>query len=165
VLKFQRSTKTKDAGFSLIEMLVASAIFAIAAAVAFILYTAAQKSYKAGENFTDQQQSTRVAFDRMISDIRLAGFNTNPDGDNTRVDEQVEGAWDTAVTIRGDFDFEDPTASVTPEASLTGATYNVVSTGNDEIVTYALAKPGNTGPTGPDTLTLTLDPDKPRSKG
>jgi prepilin-type N-terminal cleavage/methylation domain-containing protein len=148
-------------GFSLIEMMVASAIFAIAAAVAFILYSAAQKSYKSGENVTDQQQSTRVAFDRMISDIRLAGFNTNPDGDSTRIDEQVEGAWDTAVTVRGDFDFEDPAASVSPEAALPGAAYSVVSTGNDEIVTYVLAKPG---PVGAETLTFRLDPDKPRIK-
>ena len=158
----QRQSGRQDAtGFSLIEMLVASAIFAIAAAVAFILYSAAQKSYKAGENVTDQQQSTRVAFDRMVSDIRLAGFNTNPDGDASRVDEQVEGAWDTAITIRGDFDFEDPAANTTPEAALAGIQYNVVSTGNDEIVTYVLAKPG---PVGPDTLTLRLDPDRPRAK-
>jgi prepilin-type N-terminal cleavage/methylation domain-containing protein len=150
-----------DRGFSLIEMLVASAIFAIAAAVAFILYTSAQKSYKAGENFTNQQQATRVAFDRMISDLRLAGFNTNPDGDTTRVDEQIEGAWDTAVTLRGDFDFEDPTASQTPESSLAGSVYNTVSTGNDEIVTYVLAKPGlaSTG-----TMDLWVDADKPRVK-
>src|SRR5262245_149517 len=155
------SERTCERGFSLIEMMVASAIFAIAAAVAFILYSAAQKSYKAGENFTDQQQATRVAFDRMVSDIRLAGFNTNPDGDNTRIDEQVEGVWDTAITIRGDFDFEDPAASVTPESALPGSSYNVVSTGNDEIVTYVLAKPG---PVGSDTLTLRLDADKPRTK-
>jgi prepilin-type N-terminal cleavage/methylation domain-containing protein len=160
----RRTPRRNDNGFTLIEMMIAAAIFSIVAAVVFIFYTAAQKSYKAGENFTDQQQATRVAFDRMLSDIRLAGFNTNPDGDSSRVDEQVEGAWDTAVTIRGDFDFEDPTASTTPETTLKGAVYNVVSTGNDEIVTYALAKPGNSGPTGPDTLTLTLDPDKPRSK-
>ncbi len=155
-------SEPRDArGFSLIEMMVASAIFAIAAAVAFILYSAAQKSYKAGENFTDQQQSTRVAFDRMISDIRLAGFNTNPDGDASRIDEQIEGMWDTAITIRGDFDFEDPAASVSPESSLPGTNYNVVSTGNDEIVTYVLAKPG---PVGSDTLTLRVDPDRPRAK-
>ncbi|HXH27581.1 MAG TPA: prepilin-type N-terminal cleavage/methylation domain-containing protein, partial [Candidatus Polarisedimenticolia bacterium] len=151
-------------GFSLAEMLVATAIFAVAALVAMLLYSAAQKSYKAGENFTDQQQSTRVAFDRMLSDIRLAGFNTNPDGDASRVDEQVEGAWDTAVTVRGDFDFEDPTASTTPETTLKGTVYNVVSTGNDEIVTYALAKPGPSGPTGSGTLTLLLDASKPRTK-
>jgi prepilin-type N-terminal cleavage/methylation domain-containing protein len=161
VLRLGGSGRRDGSGFSLIEMLVASAVFAIAAAVAFILYSAAQKSYKSGENFTDQQQATRVAFDRMISDIRLAGFNYNPDGDTTRIDEQIEGAWDTAVTVRGDFDFEDPAASVSPESALPGTSYDVVSTGNDEIVTYALAKPG---PTGPATLTLRLDPDKPRSK-
>jgi hypothetical protein len=141
-------------------MLVATAIFAVAAAVAFILYDAAQKSYKIGENLSDQQQATRVAFDRMVSDLRLAGFNYNPDGDTTRVDEQVEGAWDTAVTIRGDFDFEDPTASATPETALAGANYEIVSTGNDEIVTYALAK---SGASGPDSLVMRLDPDRPRA--
>ena len=148
-------------GFSLIEMVVATAIFALAASVAFILYTAAQKSYKAGENSSDQQQSTRVAFDRMISDVRLAGLNTNPDGDTTRVDEQIEGAWDTAVTVRGDFDREDPVASLSPESALAGTVYNSVSTGNDEIVTYVLSKPGLTS-TG--TLDLWLDVDKPRVK-
>ena len=156
-----QSKRKSERGFSLVEMMVASAIFAIAAAVAFILYSAAQKSYKAGENSTDQQQATRVAFDRMISDIRLAGFNTNPDGDTTRIDEQIEGMWDTAITIRGDFDFEDPAASVSPESLLAGSNYNVVSTGNDEIVTYVLAKPG---PVGADTLTMRFDPDRPRSK-
>ena len=161
VLSHRTIEKQDGRGFSLIEMMVASAIFAIAAAVAFILYSAAQKSYKSGENVTDQQQSTRVAFDRMISDIRLAGFNTNPDGDSTRIDEQVEGAWDTAVMVRGDFDFEDPAAAVSPEAALPGAAYSVVSTGNDEIVTYMLAKPG---PVGAETLTVRLDPDKPRTK-
>ena len=149
------------AGYTLIEMLLASAIFAIVAAVVFIFYTAAQKSYKAGGNSSDQQQATRVAFDRMIADLRLAGYNTNPDGDAARVDEQVEGAWDTAVTVRADYDFEDPTARVTPESSLPGTVYNVVPTGNDEIVTYVLAKPG---PTGPDTLTLQLDTDRPRTR-
>ncbi len=153
--------KRSSEGFTLIEMLVASAVFAIAAAVAFILYTAAQKTYKMGENLTDQQQTTRVAFDRMISDLRLAGFNYNPDGDKTRVDEQIEGAWDTAVTIRGDFDFEDPAASITPESTLPGSAYAVVSTGNDEIVTYVLSKPGVSGP---DDLVLEMDVDKPRTK-
>src|SRR6185503_5322739 len=79
----------------------------------------------------------------------------------SRVDEQVEGAWDTAVTIRGDFDFEDPALRSNPEAALPGTVYNVVPTGNDEIVTYVLAKPG---PSGPDSLTLRIDADRPRTK-
>ncbi|HZN02847.1 MAG TPA: prepilin-type N-terminal cleavage/methylation domain-containing protein, partial [Candidatus Polarisedimenticolia bacterium] len=157
----RQDPRNREHGFSLVEMLVASAVFAIVAAVVFIFYTAAQKSYKSGENFSEQQQSTRVAFDRMISDMRLAGFNTNPDGDATRVDEQIEGAWDTAVTIRGDFDFEDTSANASPEAALPGAVYNVVSTGNDEIVTYVLAKPG---PVGSDSLTIRVDANRPRVK-
>src|SRR5215813_6740959 len=113
-------------------MLVASAIFAIVAAVTFLFFSGAQRSFKSGSNFVEQQQATRVAFDRMLGDLRLAGFNTNPDGD----------------AIRGDFDFEDPALRSNPEALLPGTVYNVVPTGNDEIVTYVLAKPG---PAGPDT--------------
>jgi prepilin-type N-terminal cleavage/methylation domain-containing protein len=147
-------------GFSLIELMLASAIFAVAAAVAFVLYGAMTKSYREGENDTDRQQTTRVAFGRVISDVRLAGFNTHPDGDAGRTDEQIEGMWDTAITIRGDFDVEDPVASTTPESSLAGPDEDVVSTGNDEIVTYVLAGPGQAGA---DSLTLRLDPDRPRS--
>ncbi|HEV8200315.1 MAG TPA: prepilin-type N-terminal cleavage/methylation domain-containing protein, partial [Candidatus Polarisedimenticolia bacterium] len=62
----QQERSSGERGFSLIELLVASAIFAIVAAIVFIFYSAAQKSYKNGENFSEQQQSTRVAFDRMV---------------------------------------------------------------------------------------------------
>jgi len=136
-------------------MMIASAIFAIAAAVAFILYTAAQKSYKAGQNFTDQQQNTRAAFDRVLSDIRNAGYNYNPDGSKARTDEQIEAAYDTAIVLRADLDFEDSTLSAAPESSIKGV-FNTVSTGNDEIVAYVLAKPNWTGGS---TLTFNADVD------
>ncbi|MGH2651485.1 MAG: PilW family protein, partial [Actinomycetota bacterium] len=140
----------RERGFTLVEILVAMTIFAIAVGVAFVLYNAAQGSYREGEQFTEQQQNTRIGFDRIVADLRLAGFNYNPDGDVTRPDEQIEGAWDTAVTVRGDFDFEitpadDPNDNnVTPEAALKGS-FNTVTTGNSEIVTFALGKPDGTG--------------------
>ena len=68
----------RDHGFSLVEILVATAVFAIAVGVAFTLYNAAQSSYKDAEEFTSQQQNTRVAFDKIVSDLRMAGFNYNP---------------------------------------------------------------------------------------
>lgn len=132
-------------GMSLAEVLVAMTVFVIAAAVALILYNALSQSYKRGDNAADVQQNTRMAFERLVTDTRMAGFNYNPDGNGDRPDEQFEGAWDTAITFRGDFDIDDPTASITPEAALAGGSENVVSTGNDEIVTYALAKPDGTG--------------------
>src|SRR5881296_3304567 len=74
--------------------------------------------------------------------------------------EQIEGAWDTAVAFRADLDFGDPVKETVPELSLAPPNYRVVSTGNDEIVTYALAKPG---PSGPGVLVFRLDADHPRS--
>jgi hypothetical protein len=130
---------------SLAELLVAMTVFVVAAAVALILYNALTRSYKLGDNAADVQQNTRIAFENLVTDVRMMGFNFNPDG-ATRPDEQLEGAWDTAITLRGDFDFDDPTKNTTPEVALAagGSPYNIVSVGNDEIVTYVLAKPGAT---------------------
>lgn len=136
------------AGFTLAEVLVAVAVFAVVSAIALTLYQQLQKSFKSGENAASQQQNTRIAFDRLIADLRMAGFNYNPDGDGSRPDEQIEGMWQNALTIRGDFDFE-TTDATTPESTLGGAgmTFGIVSTANDEIVTYALGKPSGIGGT------------------
>ena len=151
----------REAGFTLAEMLIAMAIFIIAATVAFLLYDNAQRSFKQGEELTEQQQVTRVAFEKMVADLRMAGFNYNPTGNPTVTDEQIEGAWSTAVTLRGDFDAEDATASATPETTLaTGSPFSIVSIGNDEIVTYVLAK--DAGNLGGNTLTFFADKSSPR---
>jgi len=147
-------------GFSLAEVLVACAVFAIVVAIAFTLYSNAAHSYQLGEQLTTEQQNLRTAFDRMLTELRLAGFNTNPDGNDTRPDQQLEGAWDTAITFRADLDFgKEPDSSI-PEVSLAQPNHPV-SIGNDEIVTYVLAKQG---PEGPESLTLLLDADRPRSR-
>ena len=117
-----------SAGFGLAEMLVAAAVFAMVVAVALALYSGAAKSYRIGEQLTAEQQNVRTAFDRMTSEIRLAGLNTNPDGDPNRTDEQIEGAWDTAVTFRADLDFGDPVKETVPELSLAPPNYRIVST-------------------------------------
>lgn len=147
-------------GFGLIEMLLATAIFAVVGAVALLFHAAASRSFAMAITLTDQQQSTRVAFNRVTSDLLMAGFNADPDGDPTRTDEAIEGAWDTALTFRADFDSLDPAESSSPEEALAGTAYGAVTTGNDEIVTYALAK---SGPAGPDLLGLRLEADRPRS--
>ena len=124
-------------GFSLVEVTMAFAIFLVASMAAYGLYVMGTKSFRKAEQATDLQQNTRSGFDRMIREIRLAGFNHNADGSPARPDEQIEGAWDTAVTFRADFDADDPSTNTVPETALTGS-FNVVTTGNDEIVTYAL---------------------------
>ncbi|MEW5806003.1 MAG: prepilin-type N-terminal cleavage/methylation domain-containing protein [Acidobacteriota bacterium] len=133
-----------EKGLTLTEILVATTIFVIAAAVAFVIYNLSRESFKKGEMAADQQQSTRVAFDELCTDLRLAGYNTNPMGSPVLPDEQIEGAWDTTITVRGDYDHEDPSLNSTPESSL-AVTFSTITTGNDEIVTYALGKEGWTG--------------------
>lgn len=149
-----KTRRISEFGMSLIEVLVATAVLAIAIVIALVVYDAARKSFKRGENATEQQEAVRIAYDRMTSDLRMLGYNVNPDGDPNRPDEQLEVALDHAIIFRGDFDAEDPTLKNTPEAALAGGAFNVVSTGNDEIVGYVLSNPNGTGP---DTITFKAD--------
>ena len=151
-----------ERGLSLIEVLVATAVLSLAVVVALALYDGSRKAFARGENATEQQESVRVAFDLMTSDIRMLGLNVNSDGDLNRPDEQLEGALDHAVIIRADFDRADPAARLTPETALAGGAFHTVSTGNVEIVAYVLSKPDGTGP---DTITFAADVKEPRRDG
>jgi len=130
---------------SLIEVLVATAILALAVIVALVVYDGSRKAFKKGENATEQQEAVRIAYDRLTADLRMLGYNVNPDGNPNRPDEQLEGALDHAVVFRGDFDINDA-ASTVPESTLDNGAFPSVSTGNDEIVAYVLSKPDGTGP-------------------
>jgi prepilin-type N-terminal cleavage/methylation domain-containing protein len=155
-------TRTKnERGMSLIEVLVATVVLAIAIIISLTVYDAARKSFKKGENATEQQEATRIAYDRLTADLRMLGYNTNPDGAANRPDEQLEVALDHAIIFRGDFDAEDSTLNVDHETALAGGAFNVISTGNDEVVGYVLSKPNGTGP---DTITFQADvDDEPRN--
>jgi prepilin-type N-terminal cleavage/methylation domain-containing protein len=148
-----------ERGVTLIEILVAVAIFAVAAIIALTVFDLSQKSFKKGENQTENQQAVRIAFDRLAADLRMTGFNYNPDGSKTRPDEQIEAAFDTAVVIRADFDAEDPVASLTPESTMHGTDFLSVSIGNDEIVAYVLAKQDGSST---DSLSFRADISNPR---
>ncbi len=143
-----------ERGFSLIEVLVATALLSVVVLVALMVYDASRKAFAKSENATEQQESVRIAFDKLTTDLRMMGYNVNPDGNVQRPDEQLEGALDHAVILRADFDGSDPTASVTPELALAGGAFSTVSTGNDEIVAYVLSRPDGTGP---DTITFSAD--------
>jgi len=149
-----KAGNASERGMSLIEVLVATAVLSLAIVVALTVYDASRKAFSKGENATEQQESVRIAFDLMTSDIRMLGLNVNPDGDPGRPDEQLEGALDHALIVRGDFDRSDAAASLAPETTLAGGAFRTVSTGNDEIVAYVLSKPDGTGP---DAITFQAD--------
>lgn len=129
-----------EAGFTLVESLLASCLLLVGLLLALLAFDAGKRSLRRSEGLAEQQQAARTAFDALVSQLRCAGLSVNPDSDPFRPDEGIEAAYGTAVTLRGDFDGADPADAATPETSLAGGAFETVTTGNDEIVTYALVK-------------------------
>ncbi|HEX7705856.1 MAG TPA: prepilin-type N-terminal cleavage/methylation domain-containing protein [Thermoanaerobaculia bacterium] len=127
--------RRQQRGMTLIETLVAVSIFTVIFLTALSLYETANRAYLQTDAASVQQQNTRFAMDRMTQTLRDAGASFNPLGKNSLADEQIEGAWESAIFVRGDFDDSRETALET-------VTFPMVRTGNDEIVGFVLRKPG-----------------------
>ncbi|MFN2240247.1 MAG: PilW family protein, partial [Thermoanaerobaculia bacterium] len=67
-------------GFTLTEVLVATAIFAIIFIAALMVWDRSNRVFQQGVEAGDMQQNTRVAFDKLVSDVRMAGFDYDRDG-------------------------------------------------------------------------------------
>ena len=214
------TTASRDQrGFTLTEVLVASAIFTIIMIAALLMYDRSNKVFKSGTESADLQQNTRVAYDKLLADVRMTGFDykrvgkitsfgpppwqvgtysvgvlvrpttsngsyyrcisggpthsSEPAWDTTpgatiteggastvvwvqaggieyeQPDEQIEYAGQTAIVIRGNFDYETDPARMNGreydddpgEDGIERPQFPVVTTGNDEIVGYALKSP------------------------
>ncbi len=217
----RKSKSTRQAGYSLVEVLVATAIFTIIFVAALMIYDRSNKVFKESVESSDMQQSTRVAFDQLAADLRMTGFDYDRDGrpfgllgvelwqpdtdyqlgnvvqpdppnghayvvvasgksdtspptwpdaigdtvdessglqwKNKQVlqyqqpDEQLEYMGATAVTVRGNLDYETDGANDNGREDggsggpdLESEYFPVVTTANDEIVTYALKSADST---------------------
>ena len=139
-----RRSRRSQAGFSLAEVFVATAIFAVIFIAALLVYDRSNKVFKSGVEAADLQQNTRVAFDKLMADTRLAGFDFDRDGVPTAAgqaqqpDEQIEYAGPSAITIRGNFNYNAAENGRVAALESPNSQFPIVTTGNDEIVTYAL---------------------------
>lgn len=70
-----RSSRRPTHGFSLLEVLVTGALFAVVIAGAYLLYTTMQGTLTRGEMKSDLQQNARVGLDRMVQELRMAGYD------------------------------------------------------------------------------------------
>ena len=67
---FFKNTK----GVTLIELLIALVISAVLTAGIYRVFIHQQKSYTTQEQVADMQQNVRVAINRMMREVRMAGF-------------------------------------------------------------------------------------------
>ncbi len=81
----KRKIVRQSKGVTLIELLIALVISAILIGGIYRTFIHQQKSYATQEQVADMQQNVRVAINRMIREIRMAGFggkNENVNGNN-----------------------------------------------------------------------------------
>src|SRR6476469_5326672 len=69
------TSRSRQRGFSLAEVMVATAILVVILVGILTLYDRANKVFKSGNEAAEMQQNVRIAYDRMIGDIRMAGFD------------------------------------------------------------------------------------------
>ncbi len=74
------TSRRSERGFTLAEIMVTTAIFAVIMIAALAVYDKSNRIYKSSTEAADLQQSTRIAFDKLVSDLRIAGFDYNRGG-------------------------------------------------------------------------------------
>jgi hypothetical protein len=141
-------------GGSAVELLVALALFTLAALAALEQHQAAGRARAIGESLAELQQGIRSGYDRLANDLAAAGLGVDPDGAPGRPDEPIEGAFVRAIVLRADLDGATPDASDPETALAAGGPFENVATANDEIVAWLLAKSDGSSP---DSLAFDAD--------
>lgn len=85
-----RRKRNSQRGMTLPEILVASAIFLVILVAALMMYDQSNKIFKTSVESADMQQNTRAGFDRLVADVRMAGFDADRDGVPARA---AAGVW------------------------------------------------------------------------
>lgn len=83
--------RVSQRGFTLTEVMVATAIMIVIFVAILMLYDNANKIFKTSNESADMQQNLRVAYDRLIADVRMAGFDYKRGG--PMMPGQTAAAW------------------------------------------------------------------------
>src|SRR2546428_13434386 len=61
-------------GFTMVELLITTAIVGVVMAGLYVMLSSGQESYLIGTNQAETQQTLRLATDRMVQELRNAGY-------------------------------------------------------------------------------------------
>ena len=98
-----RAGRPRQAGFMLIEAVIASTIFAVILMGVYTVYETSETNYATGSRRWDVQSQARVALERMAREVRMAGY-ASP----TKLDQPIVIATDDTLTFRADLDGAGP---------------------------------------------------------
>jgi len=102
-----------QAGFSLAEIVMATAISSVVLLALYLLYDVNQVTFVKGEQQADLQQNARIAMDRIVRELRLAGSERQP----TPVipascATAIQSATATSISVIANINSDDPTERV-----------------------------------------------------
>jgi type II secretory pathway component PulJ len=98
-----RAGRPHQAGFMLIEAVIASTVFAVILLGVYTVYETSEANYATGSRRWDVQSQARVALERMAREVRMAGY-ASP----TKLDQPIVIATDDTLTFRADLDGTGP---------------------------------------------------------
>lgn len=136
-----RPRSKAEAGFTLVELLIAMAISGIMLGSMFSFFIVQRRYLAAQEQVTEMLQNARAAMDMVVEDVRLAGYAapksqlaawipwvTPPLTSNPQITPGVGSAPDS-LSIIGSVDAPDTPLATLTAAALAGAITLVLSTG------------------------------------
>lgn len=99
--KMRRFSRLRQAGFTIIEVLMALAIAGVAMTAIYSVFISSNRSYRTQDSVADAQQRARVGVDFIVRDLRMAGFD--PLGSALA---GIELASNTKVRVTADIDMD-----------------------------------------------------------
>jgi prepilin-type N-terminal cleavage/methylation domain-containing protein len=138
--------RRKHRGFTLVEVMISIAIFAIIASVLFMILIRNQRSARITTNLVEAQQNARVAIDVLARDIRVAGYG---------IDIQNE---QPAVQYAGSFEIMFNANMVPyPDTTDPRGDPTAVHWGGGNLPPHSRRTPAQDDTTGAETIVYTLD--------
>ncbi|MGH7371156.1 MAG: PilW family protein [Candidatus Methylomirabilales bacterium] len=105
--------RRSEAGFSLAEVLTATAISGVVLLALYLLYDLNQVTFVKGEQQADLQQNARIAVDRIVRELRLAGGERQtPPVIPASCATAIQLAEATRINFIANIDEDDPTERV-----------------------------------------------------